>query len=60
MKSATMRRRLSQADFLARAITSLAAAKAEDAYVDPRTTFRKLESMLANARAEAAKKVPRP
>jgi len=42
MKSATMRRRLSQEDFWHERFTRLAAAKkGGDAYVDPRTTFRK-------------------
>jgi predicted CopG family antitoxin len=52
----SVRRRRNQAEFLARGMASLAAAKAEDVYVDPRTTFKKMQSMLDQARATAAKK----
>jgi hypothetical protein len=55
----SVRRRRNQAEFLARGMASLAAAKADAEYVDPGKTLRKLESMLAKANARATKKASR-
>jgi hypothetical protein len=51
----SVRRRRTQAEFVARGMASLAAAKRTGDYVEAADTLRKLDAMLAEAKAKKAK-----
>jgi predicted transcriptional regulator len=50
----TVRRRLDQAEFVARGIASLEAAKRDGRYVDAKTVVAKLQARLDKARGKAS------